>query len=285
MCHTSQNTENQLRTNRHSQKHPLLWSHVMLLGMSLGLFVFTLSGCQQTFTWGSFAESITKTGFTGKNDEGKKFLDNKFDVEAKNEIEPDFIGDHTVFSGLNVVLIEGVGLVTGLDNSGEDPPVSNYRAELLNSMRKIGVPEPNEVLKSPATALVIVRGYLPPLIQEGDEFDLEVRVPEGSAVKSLNGGWLMECMLSEQAIVPGKGLLKGDIMAKAEGPILVSTGEGTNSTSRAKMTRGHIVGGAISRTSRNMQINLHSDFRSFRNAKRIESVIGKQILFVQQIRQ
>jgi len=39
------------------------------------------------------------------------------------------------------------------------------------------VDNPNEVLMSPNTSLVLVRGFLRPGTQEGDRFDVEVRIP------------------------------------------------------------------------------------------------------------
>ena len=70
-----------------------------------------------------------------------------------------------------------MALVTGLDNTGEDPAPSPQRAALLHELQTIGVQNPNQLLASPSTAMVMVRGFLPPGVQKGDKFDLEVEVP------------------------------------------------------------------------------------------------------------
>lgn len=233
----------------------------MQLGLMLS-FGLAISGCQET---------LMRTQSPDKPKSEKN--SDKFVLDGPVFKEPDLVGNFTTFSGLNMVLLEGVGLINGLNSTGEDPPVSNYRAELLDDLRRRGVPEPNEVIKSPATALVVVRAYLPPLVQVDDKFDIEVRVPERSGTSNLNGGWLLECNLNEQAVVSGKGILTGNKMAVAQGPVLVSLYDGQETRS-AKLTRGRVVGGATSNTSRTMQILLQNDFRSYRNAKRLEEKIG-----------
>ena len=93
--------------------------------------------------------------------------------------------------GLDPVVIESIGLVTGLDGTGSDPAPSPQRAALLEEMKKRSVDRPHQVLASPDTALVLVRGYLRAGIQKRDRFDVEVRVPSRSETTSLRGGWLM----------------------------------------------------------------------------------------------
>ena len=197
------------------------------------------------------------------------------DSPLETTVDTPLIGDHTTIAGLNLITLQGVGLVTGLDGTGSDPPPSHYREMMLDEMKRRSIKNPNQILASPNTALVVVRAYLPPLVRKGDKFDIEVRVPGESESTSLNGGWLMETYLSEQEIVPGQGLMKGHVFAKAEGPILVSTGEGGDKESLAGvLRRGRVLGGGISLTERDLTIFLRNDFRSFRNAKRIADRIG-----------
>lgn len=185
------------------------------------------------------------------------------------------IGDYTNITGLKMVVLEGVGLVTGLNNTGGDSPSSSYRKTLLDDMRKRRVPEPNKVLASPSTALVIVRAYLPPLIKKGEKFDVEVRLPEESEATSLSGGWLLRCDLVERAVVEGRGVMNGDLLARAEGPILISTGETEEGSLAGVVRRGSIPGGAVNlREDRPLHIHLKSDFRSIRMANRITKRIG-----------
>jgi len=112
------------------------------------------------------------------------------------------ISEYTHPYGLNFVKIEAVSLVTGLAGTGSDPPPSPQRAALLDDMKRRGVDDPNDVLASPNTSLVLVRAYLRPGIQEGDHFDVEVRVPSRSETTSLRGGWLLPARLTEMSSSP-----------------------------------------------------------------------------------
>src|SRR3981189_3045937 len=67
------------------------------------------------------------------------------------------IGDLAVPFGLYPLTIESVGLVTGLPGTGSDPEPSSQRAALLDEMQTRGVQNPNQVLASPTTSLVLVR--------------------------------------------------------------------------------------------------------------------------------
>jgi len=241
----------------------------------IGVVVLWASGCTplnlQLFEMPSFG--LRSQSAEKKHD---KHEDEDEDGEFSTRTNTPLIGEYTQVSGLNVILLEGVGLVTGLEGTGGDPPPSMYRTALLDDMRRRGVKNPNEVLRSPNTALVVVRAYLPPLVRKGERFDVEVRVPDGSDVKSLNGGWLMETRLSEQALVPGRGVLKGHEYALAEGPVLVSMGEGNQRELAGVLRRGHVVGGGVSKKDRDLTLYLRNDFRSGRNAVRIASRIGSR---------
>lgn len=222
------------------------------------LLVLLLAGCQQ------FNFDMLRS----------QSPDDDVDDEFETKVETPFIGEYTRTAGLHLITLQGVGLVTGLDNTGGDPPPSAFRTTLLNDMRRRGVRNPNAILKSPKTALVVVTAYFPPLIQKGDPFDLEVRLPGNGDATSLNGGWLMETYLAEQAIVAGRGAMKGHVFAKAKGPILISTGEGDKESLAGVLRRGRVLGGGKSLRDRDMSLLLRNDFRSVRNSKRIADRIG-----------
>lgn len=213
------------------------------------------------------------------DDEAEKLSDLKEDDEKDREfetkVETPMVGDYAGFGNLNYVTLEGVGLVVGLDGTGGDPPPSSAREILSDDMRRRGIADPETILRSPNTALVIVRAYLPPMVRKGEAFDVDVRVPEGDTTTSLNGGWLLETELSESALVPGQGVMKGHILAKAKGPILVTSGEGKSDSTGLKR-RGKILGGGISKKDRDLRIQLRSDFRSVRQSKRIADKIGQR---------
>ena len=211
---------------------------------------------------------------------GCRDLDLRFqspDVEPEDfetRVETPLIGEFTTTAGLNLITLQGVGLVTGLDGTGGDPPISVYRTTLLNEMRRRNIKNPNRILASPTTAMVVVRAYLPPLIRKGESFDVEVRLPPNSEAKSLEGGWLMQAYLAEHALVPGQGIMKGHIFAKAEGPILVSLAKDERGTASGMVKRGRILAGGKSLQDRDLSVFLKSSYRSIRNSKRISDRIA-----------
>jgi hypothetical protein len=240
------------------------------------LFSGTLIGCQEFKLLGS---KMLRSQSPDKSDEEAEKLsdleDDEKDKEFETKVETPFVGDYASFAGLNFVVLQGVGLVGGLDGTGGDPPPSVYREVLADDMRRRGIDDPETILRSRDTALVIIQALLPPTIRKGEAFDVEVRVPDGDTTTNLNGGWLLETDLSEAAIVPGQGVMKGHILAKAKGPILVTSGEGKSENTGLKV-RGKILGGGISKKDRDLRVQLRSEYRSVRQSKRIADKIGER---------
>lgn len=223
-----------------------------------------------SFGWGSDKKEKEK----GKNAEGESEDEEAGEFDTK--VTTPLIAEYVQIAGLNMITLHGVGLVTGLNGTGGDPPPSMYRTALLEDMRKKSVKNPNELLRSPNNALVVIKAYLPPLARKGEEFDIEVYAPDGSNVKSLNGGWLLPVNLAEQALVPGRGMLEGHVYAKAEGPVLVSMTAESGEESAGVLRRGRVVAGGRSLKERNLTMYLRNDFRSYRNSKRVAEAIGKR---------
>ncbi|MEZ6066436.1 MAG: flagellar basal body P-ring protein FlgI [Planctomycetaceae bacterium] len=185
------------------------------------------------------------------------------------------IGDYiTVRRGLQMYVVEGVGLVTNLNGKGTDdgPP---YRDMILEDMRKLRFPRPEEFLSSPDTAIVLVRAYIPPLVRKGDPLDVEVRLPDGSGAGSLRGGTLLECTLTEVAYAPGKGHLKGKVLARAQGAILgANLGDGPSDDD---FLRGTIPGGAVYvGDDRDLAVTLQREYSNYRMSTRIANRIGER---------
>jgi len=185
------------------------------------------------------------------------------------------VRDLAVPYGLHPVTIEGVGLVTGLRGTGSDPRPSGLRQSLLAEMRARGVVDPETVLASRDTALVLVRGVLPPGIQAGERFDVEVRVPSGDETTSLRGGWLLETELKEFAVFSENQVRSGHVLGRASGPVM------TDPFAQAKQdsvlsVRGWILGGGISKISRPLLLVLRPEHRSVANSARIETAINRR---------
>ncbi|MEZ6145664.1 MAG: flagellar basal body P-ring protein FlgI [Planctomycetaceae bacterium] len=187
------------------------------------------------------------------------------------------VGDYTTISGNRLVPLQGVGLVTNLDGTGGDSASTEERKALLDEMRRRQIDNPNSILRSPYTALVIVTAYLPVLKDEGETIDVQVRLPEGTEATSLAGGWLMKCDLVEKTIVPGRGVMSGHVLARAEGPILISASESDDESKVSNLMRGSIPAGAVClREAKPLSIHLRDDYRSVRMANRITQRIGER---------
>ena len=202
---------------------------------------------------------------------------NSDEDQYETKIETPLIGDYTTFSGLQPLVLEGVGLVVGLNGTGGDPAPSFYRTQLMEDLKRRGVPNPNSLLQSPNTALVLVRAYLPPLLKKGESVDLEVRLPDSAEATGLSGGWLMETYMSEQALVPGRSTpLRGHAYAIAQGAVLTAGIGSDAANSPELLKRGRVLGGGTVLKERELALYLRYDFRSIRNATKIETVIGKR---------
>ncbi|RPI81260.1 MAG: hypothetical protein EHM42_10920, partial [Planctomycetaceae bacterium] len=205
------------------------------------------------------------------------------DVEEE-EVQPKnltFIGDQVAVTGLHSIQIEAVGLVVNLDSTGGDSPPSMYRRMLVEDMHKRGVRSPNAILEDVTKTLVVVRADLPPTIRVGERFDIFVAIPESSEATSLRGGYLLDTGLAEKAMVPGRGARSGHTLGKAEGPILLSTGEVEDDSKASVLKRGRIPGGGVytgglTKEDRLLGLYLRNDLRSGRQTERIAEAIGRR---------
>lgn len=212
-----------------------------------------------------------------KDREEEEELDEDAEEEKRyaTKIDTPLIGEYTNFAGLAPIALEGVGIVVGLAGTGGDPAPSVWRSALLEDLKRHGVANPNEIIRSPSTALVLVRAFLPPVTEKGETIDVEVRIPESAAATSLEGGWLMPLTLAEQVIAGGM-IRKGKALAKAAGPVMVGgIGQEGQASNTLKM-RGRVLGGATVLGERELAVYLRNDFRSVRNTIRVAEAIGRR---------
>jgi flagellar basal body P-ring protein FlgI len=163
--------------------------------------------------------------------------------------------------GMNYVKIEGISLVTGLAGTGSDPPPNQQRAALMAEMNRREVDDPNRLLASGNTSMVLVRMFLRPGIQKGDKVDVEVRVPSQSDTTSLRDGWLLSTRMTEIAVL-GEQIREGHVMGIAEGPVLVDPSADPEKD-RALATRGRILGGGVVLKSRSLGLVINDQHKSY----------------------
>jgi len=185
------------------------------------------------------------------------------------------VGDFAVPYGMHPVKVEGVALVTQLPGTGSDPEPSPQRDDLLGEMKAYGVSAPNKILASGTASLVLVRAYLRPGIQQGDYFDVEIRVPSRSGTTSLRGGWLMETRLAEMAVLQGT-LREGSLLAKAHGPVLVDPSADARDDNHVAAGRGRVLRGGIALKSRPLALVLKPDHRGVQISSQIGSSVNRR---------
>ncbi|MDA7977525.1 MAG: flagellar basal body P-ring protein FlgI [Pirellulales bacterium] len=207
--------------------------------LALLLLMLTLSGCQ-----GWFSRVSTSS----------QSPDEQTEEQPQSEIT--LVDDVAFAFGRDRIDVEGVGLVVGLSGTGGDPEPSIYRTQLLDEMKKREVADPNKLLKSLNTALVLVRGVIRPGMEKGDTFDMEIKVPPGSSATSLRGGFLMQTRLSEVAFAGGS-LRRGSLLGLGKGYVLVDP-----SADSADALRGRVLGGGTSLKKHDVGLVLRPEFQT-----------------------
>ena len=165
------------------------------------------------------------------------------------------------------VAVQGVGLVVGLDNTGSNPPPSEMRKKLLDTMRKAGVEHPEQWLEKPSCSMVVVRALIPNGISRTDPLDVSVELPPASGTTSLAGGKLLMTELAP-VMMTAKGQMDDHVLAVAGGPIITGSPVDPNDAKS-----GRVLGGG--RVKRDIPYNfiIRDDRRSVRTAKLVEEVV------------
>jgi len=195
------------------------------------------------------------------------------DISEAIDSKTRLVGDVARPYGNNYIKVESVALVTGLSGTGEDPAPSPQRATLLHEMQTRGVQDPNTLLASPNTALVLVRGFLPPGVQKGDRFDLEVQTPSRTETTSLRNGWLMECRMTELEVL-GNQIHDGHLLATGEGALLVDPAAAESDPTALK--RARVLGGGTALKTRNLGLVLSSEDKSIQLSSQIGNAINRR---------
>jgi len=208
------------------------------------------------------------------------------------------IGELTSVDNIQPLSVSGVGLVTGLGDTGGSPKIffrtmledqlRKQRPLLEELLRQHRVKTVSELLDLPSTALVLVSGMLPAGSRKGDNLDLEITLPSQSKVTSLRGGTLQDCWLYTYNTTRNAGLavnpefakpdqlLKGHIVARGRGPLVVGLGDGDEP---ARVRRAHIWEGGVCLLDRPFCLVLNND-RQFKQvlAKAVVERINKAAL-------
>ena len=242
------------------------------------LLLATIGGCE-TGLFPMAGQSAIADRFSSLFDADEKENNYRRERSEDNDFgrryETPLLGEYMSVQGNSLVVLKGVGLVTGLSGQGGDPSPSGLRTQLLNEMSRRKVPQANELLASPDTALVVVIAYLPAMVRKSQPFDVRVVLPPNSNARSLKGGWLLETRLFEEHTVQNTTSLRPQEYAVAAGAILTDLmAEGNRGEKQATLMAGTIPGGAVSRVDRDLSIILRSDKRNARNSDRVAKAVS-----------
>ncbi len=191
---------------------------------------------------------------------------------ADQEDRVRLVGDLASPYGTNNLRAESVALVTQLPGTGSDPPPSPMREQLLKEMQTHAVKQATSTLASPQTAMVLVRGLIPPGAQKGDTFDVEVIDPPRSKTESLRGGFLMQTRLREHRVLDN-AVREGHVVALAKGEIIVDAFF-EDSPNDANEVRGRALGAGIVQRARPLGLYIVDDYASVRTSAAIGAAIN-----------
>jgi flagellar basal body P-ring protein FlgI len=195
------------------------------------------------------------------------------------------IADVAHYANPAPIQLSGVGLVVGLDGTGGPAPNTEFKRMLKNNLEKDRVPNAAALLSDPNCTMVFVSTRIPADVRKGDRVEVEITLPEGSACKSLRGGYLMECSLknfdSRQHLNPTAGadqLLLGHTLAVAKGQLMVNLSP--NEAEEESLRRAVIWNGAVCLCDQQLYLYLNKDqcFASVANAvaNRINSAFPEE---------
>jgi flagellar basal body P-ring protein FlgI len=181
------------------------------------------------------------------------------------------VGDLAYVVSNGEMVVEGVGLVTGLENTGGDSPPSQYRKALIDEMSKAGVEHPERLLASPQLSIVLVRMTIPMGVAPSDPIDVQVEVPPNCPTKSLAGGYLLTARLFRVSYNNKGETLKDHELAIANGPVMVGTAAKPNN-----LKVGRVLGGGRVKKEHPYMLVIRENRESYYTAKMLESVINQR---------
>jgi flagellar P-ring protein precursor FlgI len=147
------------------------------------------------------------------------------------------VKDVASLQGIQPVPLIGYGLVVGLNKTGDRRQTIFSAQSLANTLEKLGIVVPGELIKVENVASVLVTTELPPFARTGARLD--VTVSSIGDARSLQGGTLIA--------TPLRGP-DGSLHALAQGPLTIGgwgAGGGGNAVMVNHLTVGRVPAGAL----------------------------------------
>ena len=190
-----------------------------------------------------------------------------------------YITDTCHFWGTKTTQIEGLTLITGLDDTGSNPGPSRQREDLLKTLKpRKEISNSKKLVSDVSTEIVLVRGLLPPGIRKGEPFDIEVQSLRDTEATSLEGGTALQCRLRPQARL-GRSVKSGHVKGLAKGHVIVESAFSTRDDESTSL-RGMIPGGGIASEDREMGLKLVGENVHPRTTSEIAVAINRRFSVV-----
>lgn len=200
------------------------------------------------------------------------------------------IGAEASIRGTDPVLVSGLGVVVGLNGTGGGEYPQAVLAHMEREVAKGGIGRggvavgdlegmsPQQFLRSPDVAIVIVQAVVAPGAPKDSRFDVFVTTLPGSSVTSLEGGtlWTTELRLGPPSLV---GAVRTRRLAEARGPIFINpfsepAGGLSGDSIGLTRTRGRVLGGG--RVTEPLKMQLVLDDESHSRARTVVSAINSR---------
>ena len=213
-------------------------------------------------------QNITRRGQSP--DEGLASL-----TDREKSDKTSYVGAVTGVWGMNYASIEGVGLAGGLKSSGSNPAPGWQVEHLVRELKaREDIDNPKSLLASKDTSMVLVKGYLPPGIRKGDNFDLEIRTMPKSDTSSLFDGQINRTRLRTMAVL-GRKVREGHVLGVGQGGILIDSLFESRQDQSNKV-RGWVLGGGIALEDRPLGLSIRADGHTYRQATEIAKAINER---------
>jgi len=225
----------------HQRLTTLCSGHTKAIVLCIGLLISlaTAGGCSNIIR-------------RGQSPDVKEYIDKSTKSSTR------YVGDISGVNGLNYAKVEGIGLVAGLNGTGSDPAPSWQKDHLLDEMKLTReIENPNAVLASRDTSIVLVRAMMPPGAKKGDPLDLEVILPPNTETGSLENGILSPVRMKPMAYL-GRRVREGKTLAIGMGDVVVDS-VFESRQDQANQIRGWIPGGGRVMEDREMSLTLRSE--------------------------
>ncbi len=193
------------------------------------------------------------------------------------------IGAEASLSGVQPVLVSGIGFVVGLNGTGGLPMPEEYAATIEREMSLNGITlandeegplkgrSPRQLIADRNTAVVIVQGAVPPGARAGSSFDVVVRAVNAT---SLEGGklWTTELRPGPPSVFGGAKTLR---VGESKGPIFLNPfANPGDEFSIVTRDVGRILDGGI--VTEDMLVEILLDNPSHDRARRVASAINSR---------